>query len=54
MEYFWGFVVDLVLCGLVGMYAERKGYRFSRGFFFSLLLSPLIGFLIMGFSTKKN
>lgn len=46
-------VVYLFLCFLIGRYGEQKGYPFSRGFFLSVLLSPLLGALILGFSKKK-
>lgn len=46
-------VLYLFLCFLVGRYGEQKGYPFARGFFISLLLSPLVGSLILGFSKKK-
>ena len=42
---FW-FIVWVLLCILVGIYANSKG-RSSFGFFFiSLILSPIIGFLM--------
>ena len=46
-------VVYLFVCFLIGRYGEQKGFPFARGFFLSLLLSPLLGALILGFSKKK-
>jgi hypothetical protein len=45
----------LLFCFLVGKYAENKGLPFARGFFISVLLSPLLGAIIIGFmkSPKK-
>lgn len=39
--FFW-----LLLSVLVAVYAERKGFSAAGFFFLSLLLSPLVGFLV--------
>ncbi len=43
------FILSAVFSVLVGRYGEKKGFPFARGFFLSLLLSPLLGAIIIGF-----
>jgi hypothetical protein len=45
---FVGFVLSAALSVFVGRYGEKKGFPFARGFFLSLLLSPLVGAIIIG------
>jgi hypothetical protein len=44
----------LFFCFLVGKYSENKGFPFARGFFISLLVSPLLGAIIIGFMKSKG
>jgi len=44
----------IVGAGLVGVYSERKGNGFARGFLLSILFSLMVGFLITGFIKGKR
>lgn len=48
------FAVAVGLSVLVGRYGEKKGFPFARGFFLSLLLSPILGAVIIGFMKPKQ
>lgn len=48
-----GIIIWLILCILVGIFWSSKERSFAGGFFLSLLLSPLIGFVI-GLVLKPN
>ena len=41
------FIVWILLSIVVGMFAQSRGHSFIATFFFSLILSPLIAFLIV-------
>jgi Na+-driven multidrug efflux pump len=47
------FIIGLGLSVFVGRYGEKKGFPFARGFFLSLLLSPILGAIIIGFMQPK-
>ena len=49
-----GLAVALVLCWLVGRFAENRGGSFWFGFFISFFLSPLIGFIIVFIVTSDS
>jgi hypothetical protein len=46
---FFLFILGAAFSVVVGRYGEKKGFPFARGFFLSLLLSPLLGAIIIGF-----
>lgn len=49
--------IDLILCFLVGNYADQKGYNMGLWFFLAFITTPLVAFvllLIMGDSTNSN
>jgi hypothetical protein len=48
------FILGATLSVFVGRYGEKKGFPFSRGFFLSLLLSPLLGAIIIGFTKPRQ
>jgi hypothetical protein len=48
------FIVGLAFSVVVGRYGEKKGFPFARGFFLSLLLSPIVGAIIIGFMQPKQ
>ena len=55
MDDFYTFIVVwTVAAALVGIYSEKKGFGFPRGFFLSILLSPVGGLLIVGFMKGKR
>lgn len=47
-------IFSAALSVFVGRYGEKKGFPFSRGFFLSLLLSPLLGAIIIGFTKARS
>lgn len=51
MEYI---IVWLVFCCLVGAMGSGRSIGFTASFFISLLLSPLIGFIIVLFSKTET
>lgn len=51
---FFAFLISAAFSVVVGRYGEKKGFPFARGFFLSLLLSPLIGAIIIGFMSPKQ
>lgn len=51
---FFVFIISAAFSVVVGRYGEKKGFPFSRGFFLSLLLTPLIGAIIIGFMQPKQ
>jgi hypothetical protein len=48
------FILSATLSVFVGRYGEKKGFPFSRGFFLFLLLSPLLGAMIIGFTKPRQ
>lgn len=51
---FFLFIIGAVFSVVVGRYGEKKGFPFARGFFLSLLLSPILGAIIIGFMQPKE
>lgn len=51
---FFLFILGAAFSVVVGRYGEKKGFPFARGFFLSLLLSPLLGAIIIGFMQPKK
>ena len=49
-----GLAVAIILCWLVGRFAENRGGSFAFGFLISFLLSPLIGFIIVYIVTADS
>lgn len=44
----------LVLSAVIGGWSQSKGRGFWYGFLFSIFLSPIIGAIIVGFSSRRN
>lgn len=46
--------IRIILAVLVGKYAEGRGRSFGWAFFLSLLISPLLMWIIYALMSKKN
>ncbi len=48
------FLAYILLCFGVAYYNQRRGNRFGTGFVLSLILTPVIGFIIVQFTRDRQ
>lgn len=48
------FIIWIILCLLVGVYGDSRPLGFGWAFFWALLLSPVLGFIITALYKGNN